>query len=93
LKRSPVANAVREARTAAGLTQVDLANRCGVTRQTIGLIEAGRYNPTVKLALLISRAVGRSIAHLFWLTDEGDRQSPTMTSRGGTPHEPGRNSK
>jgi len=70
VKYSAVANAVREARLAAGLTQVELADRCGVTRQTIGLIEAGRYNPTVKLALLISRAVGRSIADLFWLAEE-----------------------
>ncbi len=67
-----VCSLVREARESAGLTQADLALSCGVTRQTIGLIEAGRYNPTVRLALLIARAVGKRIDQLFWL-GEGKR--------------------
>jgi len=63
---------VREAREETGLTQAELARSCGVTRQTIGLIEAGRYNPTVRLALLIARTVGKHIDQLFWL-EEGKR--------------------
>lgn len=65
-----IGNRVREARTAASLTQQDLADACGVTRQTIGLVEAGRYNPTLRLALLIARIVGRGLDELFWLEDD-----------------------
>ncbi len=67
-----VCGKVREAREKAGLTQAQLAAACGVTRQTIGLIEAERYNPTVRLALLIARVVGSRLDELFWL--EGPRQ-------------------
>lgn len=65
-----IGNRVREARAAAGLTQQDLADACGVTRQTIGLVEAGCYNPTLRLALLIARIVGRSLDEVFWLEDD-----------------------
>lgn len=67
-----VRSMVREAREETGLTQAELALSCGVTRQTIGLIEAGRYNPTVRLALLIARTVSKRIDQLFWL-EEGKR--------------------
>ena len=40
---------MRDARTRLGLSQTDLAERVGATRQTIGLIEAGGYNPSLKL--------------------------------------------
>lgn len=72
MSKPGIGNRVREARVAAGLTQLDLADACGVTRQTIGLVEAGRYNPTLRLALLIARIVGRGLDELFWLED-GDR--------------------
>jgi putative transcriptional regulator len=41
-----------------------------VTRQTIGLIEAGKYNPTLKLCLMISRVTGKSLDDLFWVKGE-----------------------
>lgn len=72
IKKVRVANAVRQARSSAHLTQVDLASACQVTRQTIGLIEAGQYNPTVKLALLIGRALGRELNDLFRLEEENE---------------------
>ena len=47
---------MKTARMEAGLSQSDLAERVGATRQTIGLIEAGRYNPSLKLCRAICRA-------------------------------------
>lgn len=57
---------MKVARLEAGLSQVELADQVGATRQTIGLIEAGRYNPTLKLCLGICRALGKTLDELFW---------------------------
>lgn len=65
-----IANRVREARRMAGLTQVELADRLDVTRQTIGLIEADRYNPTIRLCLMISRETGKSLDWLFRIKED-----------------------
>ena len=59
------------ARVESELTQAQLAERVGVTRQTIGLIEAGRFNPTLKLCLRLARVTGKTLDDLFW--KEGDR--------------------
>jgi putative transcriptional regulator len=60
-------NRVKLARVEKGLTQEELANLAGVTRQTIGLIEAGKYNPTLKLCLVISHITGKGLDELFWI--------------------------
>ncbi|MCQ2009797.1 MULTISPECIES: helix-turn-helix transcriptional regulator [Sporolactobacillus] len=65
-------NHVKNARIEAGLTQLQLAENTGVTRQTISLIEKGKYNPTLKLCLAICYAVGKSLDELFWI-DEGEK--------------------
>ena len=49
-----------------GLSQTDLANAVGATRQTIGLIEAGRYNPSLKLCRAICKTLGKTLDDLFW---------------------------
>ena len=54
------------ARTAKGMSQAELAAAVGVTRQTIGLIELGRYNPTLKLCLSICWALDMKLNELFW---------------------------
>ncbi|MDV2434412.1 helix-turn-helix transcriptional regulator [Corynebacterium tuberculostearicum] len=54
------------ARLQAELTQAQLAKDVGVTRQTINLLENGRYNPTLKLCLAICHRLGRSLDQLFW---------------------------
>lgn len=54
------------ARARAGLTQAQLAKEVGVTRQTINLIENGRYNPTLKLCLAICHSLDTSLDELFW---------------------------
>lgn len=48
------------------MKQEDLASLVGVTRQTIGLIEAGDYNPTLKLCVAICKALGKTLNDLFW---------------------------
>ncbi|WP_125703910.1 helix-turn-helix transcriptional regulator [Lacticaseibacillus daqingensis] len=57
---------MRAARAAADLTQEALAERIGVTRQTIGAIEKGDYNPTIQLCLRICKALGTTLDDLFW---------------------------
>ena len=59
-------NNIRSLRKAAGLTQEDLAQALGVTRQTINAIEKGDYNPTIRLCIAICRALNRTLDDLFW---------------------------
>ena len=58
-------NRIRDLRTAAGWRQEDLAERVGVSRQTIISIENGRYNPSLLLAWRLSRVLGQPIEALF----------------------------
>ena len=60
---------MRAARTNRGLSQQELADAVGATRQTIGLIESGRYNPSLKLCTAICKELGMTLDGLFW--DEG----------------------
>lgn len=53
------------------LTQEELANMTDVTRQTIIAIEQGKFNPSIKLALKIARALDKRVEELFEL-EEGD---------------------
>ena len=62
---------MKAARAAAGLSQADLAQAVGVTRQTIGLIEAGGYNPTLNLCVAICKTLHVTLNDLFW-EDDGD---------------------
>jgi len=54
------------ARMEADMKQEDLAKSVGVTRQTIGLIESGEYNPTLNLCTAICKALGKTLNDLFW---------------------------
>lgn len=64
-------NKVREIRKSNRMTQEQLADRVGVTRQTIISTEKGYYVPSVKLALLIANELGVKINDLFWLESNG----------------------
>lgn len=57
---------LKAARTEKDMSQSDLAAAAGVTRQTIGMIEAGDYNPTLNLCLRICRALDKTLDELFW---------------------------
>lgn len=61
---------MRDARIACGLSQQELAALVGATRQTIGLIEAGRYNPSLKLCTAICKALDKTLNDLFWKEEE-----------------------
>ena len=61
---------VRERRLAAGLTQVALASRADVSRQTLAAIEAGRAGASVAVALRLARALGIGVDDLFALADD-----------------------
>ncbi|WP_437389563.1 helix-turn-helix transcriptional regulator [Priestia filamentosa] len=59
------------ARIEKGLTQKQLAELVDVSRQTIGLIEKGEYNPSLKLCLSICLALDKTLNDLFW---EGQKE-------------------
>jgi putative transcriptional regulator len=54
------------ARVEADVSQEKLATIVGVTRQTINLIEAGKYNPSLKLCTAICKALNKTLDDLFW---------------------------
>lgn len=60
-------NKLKEARAEKGLSQKDLAELVGVSRNTISSIEVGQFNPNAKLALIISIALDKKFEDLFYL--------------------------
>ena len=54
------------ARVEKGLSQQDLADLVSATRQTIGLIEKGKYNPSLNLCVKIAKTLNRTLNDLFW---------------------------
>ena len=58
--------AMKQARTEKGLSQQELAERLGVSRQTVNAIEKGDYNPTIRLCVGICRVLGVTLNDLFW---------------------------
>lgn len=57
---------MKQARAQAGLSQQELADKLGVSRQTINAIEKGDYNPTIRLCVGICRILGLTLNDLFW---------------------------
>jgi len=62
-------NRVARQRGDAGLRQLDLASRVGVTRQSLSVLEAGRSVPSAALALRLARELGCKVEQLFWVDD------------------------
>lgn len=60
---------LKEVRTAAGLTQVELATMAGVSRKTINTVENGVFVPSTLLALELAKALGTTVEGLFYLTE------------------------
>ncbi|RYJ04837.1 MAG: transcriptional regulator [Actinomycetales bacterium] len=58
-------NDVRELRTERGMSQAALGSALGVSRQTVNAIEAGRYDPSLPLAISLARYFGRSVEEMF----------------------------
>jgi putative transcriptional regulator len=66
VKPTKVTNVIRTLRFAAGeMTQADLAERIGVTRQTVIAIEQGRYSPSLEMAFQIARVFGVGLDEVF----------------------------
>lgn len=78
-------NEVRGARRAAELTQAELANAVGVTRQTIASIEAGNYAPSVYLALALADRLGSTVEALFATVPAPPRSSRATSSEMTSP--------
>ncbi|MBR2563985.1 MAG: helix-turn-helix transcriptional regulator [Paenibacillus sp.] len=57
---------LKAARAGKDLSQQQLADLVGVSRQTINAIEKGDYNPTIKLCIAICRALDKTLDELFW---------------------------
>lgn len=57
---------LKSARAALDLSQQELANKVGVSRQTINSIEKGDYNPTINLCIQICKILGKTLDELFW---------------------------
>ncbi len=58
-------NRIRTLRTEKGLSQEELARRCGVTRQTVNAIENNKYDPTLSLAFRLADELGTTVDALF----------------------------
>lgn len=60
---------MKAARAGMDLSQEELANIVGVTRQTIGMIEAGKFNPSIQLCIAICKALHKTLDDIFWEED------------------------
>lgn len=69
LEASNMLTKVKRIRLEKGMTQGELAQLTNVSRQTIGLIEKGEYNPSLKLCIEICKSLGVTLNDLFWEED------------------------
>ena len=60
------------ARMEKDMSQTELAKRVGVTRQTIGMVEYGDYNPTLNLCIQICKELGKTLDDLFWEDNDNE---------------------
>ena len=58
-------NSIRALRNERGISQEELAKRCGVTRQTVNAIENNKYDPTLALAFHLAQELGTTVDQLF----------------------------
>ena len=57
---------LKSARAMLDMSQDQLAKSVGVTRQTIGMIEAGKFNPSLNLCVAICKTLGKTLNDIFW---------------------------
>ncbi|MFI9102088.1 helix-turn-helix transcriptional regulator [Streptomyces fildesensis] len=83
-KPTKVTNDIRRLRFVnAEMTQADLADRIGVTRQTVIAIEQGRYSPSLEMAFQIARAFRVPLGEVFQYPD--DEPDDELDDEGDTP--------
>lgn len=57
---------LKSARASLDMSQAQLAEAVGVTRQTIGMIEAGKFNPSLQLCIALCKRLGKTLDEIFW---------------------------
>ena len=62
------------ARVALDLSQEELADKVGVTRQTINMIEKGNYNPTLNLCISICKVLDKTLDEIFWEDENNENK-------------------
>ena len=62
-----LANRLKERRSELGLTQVELAERVGVTRKTVNTVENGVFTPSATLAIKLAEALQVTVEQMFWI--------------------------
>ena len=70
--KAPTRMKLKLARVENNLSQQELADIVNVSRQTIGLIEKGGYNPTLSLCIRIAKALNKTLDTLFWEESQND---------------------
>lgn len=60
---------LKSARAELDMSQAELAQAVGVTRQTINQIESGEYNPTIKLCITICKVLRKTLDQIFWFEE------------------------
>lgn len=63
---------LKSARAAKDMSQKDIADAVGVTRQTINAIENGDYNPTINLCIAICKVLNKTLNDIFWEEDSNE---------------------
>ena len=64
---------LKVARAEKDVSQEELAKQVGVTRQTIGMIETGKFNPSLQLCIAICKALGKTLNDLFWEDNDNEK--------------------
>ena len=64
---------MKSARAALDLSQEELAEKVNVTRQTIGMIESGKFNPSLQLCITICKVLGKTLNDIFWEDIENEK--------------------
>lgn len=64
---------LKVARVEKDISQAELATRVGVTRQTIGMIETGKFNPSLQLCIAICKTLGKTLNDLFWEENDNEK--------------------
>ena len=80
-KPTLVTNRITELRTAAGMSQGELGDQVGVTRQTVNAIERGKYSPSLEVAFKIARVLGIPLEAVFQYPDLPDTTASTNHAR------------
>ena len=67
-------NQIKKYRQQNNLSQEELANLVGVTRQTINMIEKGNYNPTLNLCISICKVLDKTLDEIFWEDENNENK-------------------